>query len=246
MNRTQALNRWFTADNNPVQVFGTVAAVVIAALTVRPTGFSGTGLAVLCLLVLESLLLCTRLIPEGTFSPRVQLVVLCTWAVGGCGADEPGDLRGVGAVRLLRHWARRVPSRSPPRAALRGAHQCPVRAVRCCCPGAAAPRGSWARSPVSVCWWVSPTGPNTDALRSARAAAEQAEVAARAVARAGRRWPSGPGSPRDVHDVPARSPSLAGGEHATGGHRRPVGVRGHRPGPGAGGPAGGRAWSARG
>lgn len=65
MNRTQSAIRWFTADNNPIQVFGTVGAIVVGAIAVRPIGFSGTGLAVLCLLVLVSLMTCTRLIPEG-------------------------------------------------------------------------------------------------------------------------------------------------------------------------------------
>ncbi|XUL88847.1 sensor histidine kinase [Streptomyces galilaeus] len=206
MNRTQALNRWFTADNNPVQVFGTVAAVVIAALTVRPTGFSGTGLAVLCLLVLESLLLCTRLIPEGTFSPRVQLVVLCTWAVGAAAlmSLETSGASALFAYFVTGHAGYRLEARRAlPFAALTSA----------LCAGALLlPWGggtSWivgAFTGVSVLVGISNRA-HTDALRSARAAAEQAEVAARAVARA-EALAERARIARDVHDVLAHS--LAG------------------------------------
>ncbi len=48
MNRTQTLTRWFTQDNNPIQVFGTVAAIVVGAIAVRPIGTSGTGLGSRC------------------------------------------------------------------------------------------------------------------------------------------------------------------------------------------------------
>ncbi|WP_406458744.1 histidine kinase [Streptomyces sp. NBC_01622] len=206
MNRTQALNRWFTADNNPVQIFGTVVAVTVGALAVRPVGTSGTGLAVLCLLVLESLLLCTRLIPEGTFSPRVQLAVLCAWAVGAAAlmSLETSGASALFAYFVTGHAGYRLEARRAlPFAALTSA----------LCAGALLlPWGggtSWivgAFTGVSVLVGISNRA-HADALRSARAAAEQAELAARAVARA-EALAERARIARDVHDVLAHS--LAG------------------------------------
>ncbi|MET7569498.1 histidine kinase [Streptomyces sp. NPDC005492] len=207
MNRTQAVVRWFTADNNPVQVFGTVVALVVTAFTVRPVGTSGTGLAVLCLLVLESLLLCTRLIPEGRFSPTVQLAVLCVWAVG---AAALMSLEHSGASALFAYFVtghagyRLEARRALPFAALTSA----------LCAGALlVPWGdhdtSWivgAFTGASVLVGISNRA-HTDALRSARAAAEQSELAARAEARA-EALAERARIARDVHDVLAHS--LAG------------------------------------
>ncbi|MET7482968.1 histidine kinase [Streptomyces sp. NPDC005538] len=207
MNRTQAVTRWFTADNNPVQVFGTVVALVVAALTVRPVGTSGTGLAVLCLLVLESLLLCTRLIPEGLFSPGTQLAVVCVWAVG---AAALMSLEHSGASALFAYFVtghagyRLEARRALPFAALTSA----------LCAGALLlPWGgndtSWivgAFTGASVLVGISNRA-HTDALRSARAAAEQSELAARAEARA-ETLAERARIARDVHDVLAHS--LAG------------------------------------
>ncbi|MEV6478380.1 histidine kinase [Streptomyces sp. NPDC051576] len=207
MNRTQAVTRWFTADNNPVQVFGTVVALVVAALTVRPVGTSGTGLAVLCLLVLESLLLCTRLIPEGLFSAGTQLAVVCVWAVG---AAALMSLEHSGASALFAYFVtghagyRLEARRALPFAALTSA----------LCAGALLlPWGghdtSWivgAFTGASVLVGISNRA-HTDALRSARAAAEQSELAARAEARA-ETLAERARIARDVHDVLAHS--LAG------------------------------------
>ncbi|MFJ9631923.1 sensor histidine kinase [Streptomyces sp. NPDC101175] len=207
MTRTQALNRWFTADNNPVQVFGTVVAVTVGALVVRPVGASGTGLAVLCLLVLESLLLCTRLIPEGRFPPRVQFAVLCVWAVG---AAALLSLETSGASALFAYFATgHAGYRLDSRRAL------PFAAATSALSAGAllAPWGghhtSWivgAFSGVSVLVGISNRA-HTDALRAARAAAEQAERAAQAVARA-EALAERARIARDVHDVLAHS--LAG------------------------------------
>ncbi|MFG2782908.1 sensor histidine kinase [Streptomyces prunicolor] len=207
MNRTQAAIRWFTADNNPIQVFGTVGAITIAALAVRPVGTSGTGLAVLCLLVLESLLLCTRLIPEGRFPPGVQLTVLCTWSAGAA-ALMSLDRSGASAVfayLVTGHAGYRLDSRrSLPFAAVTSA---------LCAGVLLLPWGnhgtSWlvgAFTGVSVLVGLSNRA-HTEALRSARAAAEQAELASRAEARA-EALAERARIARDVHDVLAHS--LAG------------------------------------
>ncbi|WP_262063483.1 sensor histidine kinase [Streptomyces sp. STR69] len=207
MNRTQALNRWFTADNNPIQVFGTVAAVTIAALAVRPVDTSGTGLAVLCLLVVESLLLCTRLIPEGRFPPGVQLAVLCAWSVGAAAlmSLETSGASALFAYFVTGHAGYRLEARRAlPFAALTSA----------LCAGAlllpwSGHGASWivgAFTGVSVLVGISNRA-HTDALRSARAAAEQAELAARAEARA-EALAERARIARDVHDVLAHS--LAG------------------------------------
>lgn len=207
MNRTQAVTRWFAADNNPMQVVGTVAAITIAALAVRPVGTSGTGLAVLCLLVLESLLLSTRLIPEGRLPPGVQLAVLWTWSVGAA-ALMSLDRSGASAVFayfVTGQAGYRLDSRrSLPFAAVTSAMCAGVLLL---------PWGnhgtSWivgAFTGVSVLVGISNRA-HTDALRSARAAAEQAELAARAEARA-EALAERARIARDVHDVLAHS--LAG------------------------------------
>jgi len=207
VNRTQALNRWFAADNNPVQILGTAVALTVGALAVRPVGTSGTGLAVLCLLVLESLLLCTRLIPEGTFSSRVQLAVLCVWAVGAAAlmSLETSGASALFAYFVTGHAGYRLEARRAlPFAALTSA----------LCAGAllvpwSGHGTSWivgAFTGVSVLVGISNRA-HADALRSARAAAEQAELAARAVARA-EALAERARIARDVHDVLAHS--LAG------------------------------------
>ncbi|WP_078651833.1 sensor histidine kinase [Streptomyces xylophagus] len=207
MNRTQAAIRWFTADNNPIQVFGTVVGITVAALVVRPIGLSGTGLAVLCLLVLVSLMMCTRLIPEGRLAPRVQLAVLCTWSLGAAalmGLDRSGA-SALFAYFVTGHAGYRLDSRrSLPFAA----------ATSALCAGVLLlPWGghgtSWmvgAFSGVSVLVGLSNRA-HTEALRSARTAAEQAELAARAEARA-EALAERARIARDVHDVLAHS--LAG------------------------------------
>ncbi|WP_329255517.1 histidine kinase [Streptomyces sp. NBC_01478] len=207
MNRTQALVRWSTADNNPIQVFGTAAAVTVGAITVRPIGMSGTGLAVLCLLVLVSLLLCTRLVPEGRFSPRVQLAVLCAWSAGAValmGLDRSGAA-ALFAYFATGHAGYRLDSRrSLPFAAVTSALCAGVLLLPWSAHGA-----SWivgAFTGVSVLVGISNRA-HTDALRSARAAAEQAELAARAEARA-ESLAERARIARDVHDVLAHS--LAG------------------------------------
>ncbi|WP_427921843.1 sensor histidine kinase [Streptomyces sp. cg40] len=207
MNRTQALNRWFTADNNPVQVFGTVVAVTVGALAVRPVGTSGTGLAVLCLLVVVSLLLCTRLVPEGTFPPRVQFAVLCAWAVG---AAALMSLETSGASALFGYF---VTGHAGYRLAARRALPFAAATSALCAGALLVPWGghntSWivgAFTGVSVLVGISNRA-HTEALRSARAAAEQAELAARAEARA-ERLAERARIARDVHDVLAHS--LAG------------------------------------
>jgi len=207
VNRTQAVTRWLTADNNPVQVFGTVAAVTVGAITVRPIGTSGTGLAVLCLLVLESLLLCTRLIPEGRLSPRVQLAVLCAWSVGAA-ALMSLDRSGASALFayfVTGHAGYRIEARlAVPFAALTSV---------LCASALLMPWSghgtSWivgAFTGVSVLVGISNRS-HTAALRSARAAAEQAELASRAEARA-EALAERARIARDVHDVLAHS--LAG------------------------------------
>jgi signal transduction histidine kinase len=207
VNRTQAVTRWFAADNNPMQVVGTVAAITIAALAIRPVGTSGTGLAVLCLLVLESLLLSTRLIPEGRLPPGVQLAVLWTWSVGAA-ALMSLDRSGASAVFayfVTGQAGYRLDSRrSLPFAAVTSAMCAGVLLL---------PWGnhgtSWivgAFTGVSVLVGISNRA-HTDALRSARAAAEHAELAARAEARA-EALAERARIARDVHDVLAHS--LAG------------------------------------
>ncbi|MEW1831477.1 histidine kinase [Streptomyces sp. NPDC088196] len=207
MNRTQTLTRWFAADNNPIQVFGTVAAIVVGAIAVRPIGTSGTGLAVLCLLVLVSLLLCTRLIPEGRLSPRVQLTVLCVWSAGAAAllALDRSGASALFAYFVTGHAGYRLDSRrSLPFAAC----------TSVLCAGVLVlPWGghhtSWivgAFTGVSVLVGISNRA-HTEALRSARAAAEQAELASRAEARA-EALAERARIARDVHDVLAHS--LAG------------------------------------
>lgn len=209
MNRTQAVIRWFTADNNPIQVLGTVAGITVCALVVRPTGTSGTGLAVLCLLVLESLLLCTRLIPEGRLAPGPQLAVLCVW---GAGAAALLSLERSGASSLFAYFATgHAGYRLDTRRALIFA----VFTSALCSTVLLLPLGSghqytsWlvgAFTGASVLVGISNRA-HTDALRSARAAAEQAELASRAEARA-EALAERARIARDVHDVLAHS--LAG------------------------------------
>ncbi|WP_405991632.1 sensor histidine kinase [Streptomyces sp. NBC_00986] len=207
MNRTQSAIRWFTADNNPIQVFGTAAAIVVGAIAVRPIGFSGTGLAVLCLLVLVSLMTCTRLIPEGRLAPGPQFAVLCVWSAG---AAALMGLDRSGASALFAYFAtghagyRLDSSRSLPFAACTSA---------LCAGVLLLPWGnhgtSWlvgAFTGVSVLVGLSNRA-HTAALRSARAAAEQAELASRAEARA-EALAERARIARDVHDVLAHS--LAG------------------------------------
>ena len=207
MNRTQAVTRWFTADNNPIQVFGTVAAIVVGAIAVRPIGFSGTGLAVLCLLVLVSLMTCTRLIPEGRLAPGPQFAVLCVWSAGAAAllALDRSGASALFAYFVTGHAGYRLDSRrSLPFAAC----------TSVLCAGVLLlPWGghgtSWivgAFTGVSVLVGISNRS-HTDALRSARAAAEQAELAARAEARA-EALAERARIARDVHDVLAHS--LAG------------------------------------
>lgn len=207
MNRTQAVIRWFTADNNPIQVFGTVVGITVCAVAVRPTGTSGTGLVVLCLLVLESLLLCTRLIPEGRLAPGPQLAVLCVWAAGAAALMglEHSRASALFAYFATGHAGYRLPARrSLPFAALTSA---------LCATVLLLPSGghstSWivgAFTGVSVLVGISNRA-HTDALRSARAAAEQSELAARAETRA-EALAERARIARDVHDVLAHS--LAG------------------------------------
>ncbi|MFJ5309981.1 sensor histidine kinase [Streptomyces sp. NPDC088350] len=207
MNRTQAVTRWFTADNNPIQVFGTVAGITVAAFVVRPVGWSGTGLAVLCLLVLVSLMMCTRLIPEGRLASGPQFAVLCVWSAGAAAlmALDRSGASALFAYFVTGHAGYRLDSRrSLPFAAVTSA----------LCAGALLlPWGghgtSWivgAFTGVSVLVGLSNRA-HTEALRSARAAAEQAELAARAEARA-EALAERARIARDVHDVLAHS--LAG------------------------------------
>nr|WSY52699.1 histidine kinase [Streptomyces sp. NBC_00886] len=207
MDRSQPVIRWFTTDNNPIQVFGTAAAVTIAAITVRPVGTSGTGLAVLCLLVLESLLLCTRLIPEGRLSPGAQLAVLCTWSAG---AAALMGLEHSGASALFAYF---VTGHAGYRLGIRRSLPFAVLTSALCAGVLLLPWGShdtsWivgAFTGVSVLVGISNRA-HTDALRSARAAAEQAELASRAEARA-EALAERARIARDVHDVLAHS--LAG------------------------------------
>lgn len=207
MNRAQAAIRWFTADNNPIQVLGTVVGITVAALVVRPIGLSGTGLAVLCLLVLVSLMMCTRLIPEGRLGPGPQLAVLCVWSAGAAalmGLDR-SDAAALFAYFVTGHAGYRLDSRrSLPFAA----------ATSAVCAGVLLlPWGghgtSWmvgAFSGITVLVGLSNRA-HTEALRSARAAAEQAELASRAEARA-EALAERARIARDVHDVLAHS--LAG------------------------------------
>ncbi|MEV8545893.1 histidine kinase [Streptomyces sp. NPDC051572] len=207
MNRTQSAIRWFTADNNPIQVFGTVGAIVVGAIAVRPIGFSGTGLAVLCLLVLVSLMTCTRLIPEGRLAPGPQFAVLCVWSAGSAalmGLDHSGA-SALFAYFATGHAGYRLDSRlSLPFAACTSA---------LCAGVLLLPWGnhgtSWlvgAFTGVSVLVGLSNRA-HTAALRSARAAAEQSELASRAEARA-EALAERARIARDVHDVLAHS--LAG------------------------------------
>lgn len=207
MNRTQSVVRWFTADNNPIQVFGTVAAIAVGAIAVRPIGFSGTGLAVLCLLVLVSLMTCTRLIPDGRLAPGPQFAVLCVWSAGAAalmGLDRSGA-SALFAYFVTGHAGYRLDSR----------HSLPFAAcTSALCAGVLLlPWGShgtsWlvgAFTGVSVLVGLSNRA-HTAALRSARAAAEQAELASRAEARA-EALAERARIARDVHDVLAHS--LAG------------------------------------
>ncbi|MFI5886712.1 sensor histidine kinase [Streptomyces sp. NPDC051554] len=207
MNRTQSAIRWFTADNNPIQVFGTVGAIVVGAIAVRPIGFSGTGLTVLCLLVLVSLMTCTRLIPEGRLAPGPQFAVLCVWSAGSAalmGLDHSGA-SALFAYFATGHAGYRLDSRvSLPFAACTSA---------LCAGVLLLPWGnhgtSWlvgAFTGVSVLVGLSNRA-HTAALRSARAAAEQSELASRAEARA-EALAERARIARDVHDVLAHS--LAG------------------------------------
>lgn len=207
MNRTQRATRWFTADNNPVQVFGTVAAIVVGAVTVRPIGFAGTGLAVLCLLVLVSLMTCTRLIPEGRLAPGPQFAVLCVWSAGAAAlmALDCSGASALFAYFATGHAGYRLDSRlSLPFAACTSALCAGVLLLPWGNHGA-----SWivgAFTGVSVLVGLSNRA-HTAALRSARAAAEQAELASRAEARA-EALAERARIARDVHDVLAHS--LAG------------------------------------
>lgn len=207
MNRTQALIRWSTADNNPIQIFGTVVGIAVCAVAVRPIGMSGTGLAVLCLLVLVSLMMCTRLIPEGRLAPGPQLAVLCVWSAGAAAlmSLEHSGASALFAYFVTGHAGYRLDSRrSLPFAAITSA---------LCASALLLPWSghgtSWivgAFTGVSVLVGISNRA-HTDALRSARAAAEQSELAARAEARA-EALAERARIARDVHDVLAHS--LAG------------------------------------
>ncbi|MFE7035272.1 sensor histidine kinase, partial [Streptomyces sp. NPDC057621] len=59
----------------------TLAVVVIAIVTVRPLDTSGRGLAVAALIVVNSVALMARHVPEARFPPRVALVWLTTGVV---------------------------------------------------------------------------------------------------------------------------------------------------------------------
>ncbi|MET7681191.1 histidine kinase [Streptomyces sp. NPDC005423] len=209
MNPIHALTRWFTTDNNVVQLFGTVVGITTCAVLVRPVGTTGTGLAIGCLLVLESLLLCTRLIPEGRLSPGPQTAVLALWAVG---AAALMSLEHSGAAVLFAFTATgHAGYRLAPRKAMTFA----LLTSALCASVLILPIGSghrylaWyvgALSGVSVLLGISNRA-NSEALRSARAAADQAELASRAEARA-ETLAERARIARDVHDVLAHS--LAG------------------------------------
>jgi signal transduction histidine kinase len=152
-------------------------------------------------------MMCTRLIPEGRLAPGTQLAVLCVWSAG---AAALMGLEHSGASTLFAYFAtghagyRLDSRRSLPFAAITSA---------LCAGVLLLPWGShdtsWivgAFTGVSVLVGISNRA-HTDALRSARAAAEQAELAARAEARA-EALAERARIARDVHDVLAHS--LAG------------------------------------
>lgn len=209
MHRLRAVIRWFTEDNNLFQFFTTATGIAVSAVLVHPIGTSGTGLAVLCLLVVNSLLLCTRLIPPGVLPPGPQTAVLGAAAVS---AAALMSLDRSGAASLFAFFAA---GHAGFRLARQRALVFAVLTSVLCASVLIFPVGSgYGHSPwylgaltgVSVLVGISNRS-QADALRSARAAAEQAELASASEARA-EALAERARIARDVHDVLAHS--LAG------------------------------------
>ena len=209
MNRSQALIRWFAADNNLFQFFTTVTGVAVCAVQVRPVGTSGTGLAILCLLVWNSVLLCTRLIPESRLPLRPMSVLLVAQTLS---AAALLSLDRSGSSSLFAFFAAgQAGHRLPPRTATTFA----VFTSVLCAGVLYLPLGDGHQH---TSWYLGAltgaavllgqvNGSHAAALRSARAAAEQAERASRSEARA-QALAERARIARDVHDVLAHT--LAG------------------------------------
>ncbi|MEU4892556.1 histidine kinase [Streptomyces sp. NPDC044780] len=209
MNRLQAAMRWLATDHNLSHFFATAIGAAVCAVLVRPVGTSGTGLAVLCLLGWNSLLLCARLLPETRLPSRRLTVLLAVQAVSAA-ALLSVDHSGAAAV-----FAFSATGHAGFRLALRPAMTLAAFTSALCAGvlyfplGAGHQHTSWylgAFTGVSVLPGLVNRS-RAEALRSARAAAEQAELAARSEARA-QALAERARIARDVHDVLAHS--LAG------------------------------------
>ncbi|BBB01730.1 putative two-component system sensor kinase [Actinacidiphila reveromycinica] len=203
------MTAWLTAENHLLQLFSTATGIAVCAVLVHPRGASGTGLAVLCLLVLNSLLLCTRLIPEGTLSPRSQTAVLGAGSVAAAALmsmDRSGSA-SLFAFFVAGHAGYRLGQRAAVILAAATSLLCAT--VLLFPVGSGYGHVSWylgALTGVSVLVGISNRS-HADALRSARDAARQAELASRSEARA-EALAERARIARDVHDVLAHS--LAG------------------------------------
>ncbi|WP_435175932.1 sensor histidine kinase [Actinacidiphila sp. bgisy145] len=209
MHRLRATAHWLAQDNNLLQLFISGTGIAVCAVLVHPRGTSGTGLVVLCLLVLNSLLLTMRLIPEGALSPGPQTALLCFGGVAAAAlmSQDHSGAASLFAFYLAGHAGFRLERR-------RALAVAAVTAVMC----AAVRLFPIGSDPGEVPWYLGVLAGTTvlvgisnrlhaESLRSARSAAEQAELAARAEARA-EALAERARIARDVHDVLAHS--LAG------------------------------------
>ncbi|WP_394428961.1 sensor histidine kinase [Streptomyces sp. SGAir0957] len=75
--RSRAAGAWsLPGQDTRTQWVATLAVIVAGALTIRPMGFTGRGLAVTALFVVNCLALLARRLPETKVSPRLALVWL--------------------------------------------------------------------------------------------------------------------------------------------------------------------------
>ncbi|MFG3081211.1 sensor histidine kinase [Streptomyces parvulus] len=186
-----------------------LAVVVVGALTIRPMGFAGQGLAVACLFVVNSAALLARSLPEQRVPPRAALVwltlgVVAAAALIGVGSSGTGYLF---AFFLAGHAGHRLETRP----ALTVAAVCSLlcTGVLYFHLGPGDPDLPWVlglTTGVPVLVGILNRS-QRQAVRAALSAAESAERAARAEARTAVLTERGRIA-RDVHDVLAHS--LAG------------------------------------
>ena len=198
--------RWLRQDTNLRQVFIAVAVLAACWIAVHPRGTSGTGLAVVCLLVACSLLLLVRMLPLPPWALNALLVVSAIVAAALFALDRSGASAAFGFV-VAGNAGFHLNTRDA--LIIAGLTSTLCAGVIVFHVGGGHLSNPWylgALTGASVLVGIANRN-RTDALRSAREAAMQAQLAAQSEARAQALAERGRIA-RDVHDVLAHS--LAG------------------------------------